>query len=74
VPFETINAYRDHGNPESRLGLNTKQARLVLELLPKLGIKIDTVTQQLEDEGVQKFVEPFDMLHKAITRKSSLSF
>lgn len=71
VPFETINAYRDHGDPESRLEKDIKQARMVLELLPELGINIDTVTQQLEDEGVKKFVEPFDKLMESLTKKSS---
>jgi transaldolase len=30
--------------------------------LPELGINIDNVTRQLEDEGVEKFDEPFDKL------------
>jgi transaldolase len=34
----------------------------VLERLPELGISIDKVTQQLEDEGVEKFNKPFDKL------------
>jgi transaldolase/transaldolase/glucose-6-phosphate isomerase len=38
----------------------------VLEQLPELGIRIDIVTQQLEDEGVEKFNEPFDKLMEAL--------
>jgi hypothetical protein len=34
-----------------------------------LGIDIDGVTQQLEDEGVQKFIDPFDSLLAAIEAK-----
>jgi len=71
VPMETINAYRAHGNPELRLEQNMRQARTVLELLPKLGIHIDTATQLLEDEGVKKFIEPFDRLMDSIKRKAS---
>jgi len=71
VPFETINAYRDHGDPESRLEKDIKQARMVLELLPELGINIDNVTQLLEDEGVKKFLEPFDKLMESLTKKPS---
>jgi len=37
--------------------------------LPELGISIDKVTQQLEDEGVKKFDEPFDKLMAALTKK-----
>jgi len=66
VPLETLEAYRDHGNPESRLEHDVEQARWVLERLPELGISIDKVTQQLEDEGVEKFNQPFDKLMKTL--------
>jgi transaldolase/transaldolase/glucose-6-phosphate isomerase len=39
--------------------------------LTEIGISIDQVTQQLEDEGVKKFNEPFDKLMEALTKKSS---
>jgi transaldolase len=42
-----------------------------MERLPELGISVDMVTQQLEDEGVKKFNEPFDKLMEALTKKSS---
>ena len=34
----------------------------MLDLLPDLGIDLDEVTQQLEDEGVEKFRRAFDEL------------
>jgi transaldolase len=39
--------------------------------LPELGISIDNVTQQLEDEGIKKFNEPFDKLMESLIKKSS---
>jgi transaldolase len=39
--------------------------------LPGLGISIDKATQQLEDEGVRKFDEPFDKLMESLTKKAS---
>ncbi|MBF0104592.1 MAG: hypothetical protein HQM16_04610 [Deltaproteobacteria bacterium] len=45
---------------------------MILTQLPELGINIDKVTQQLEDEGVKKFNEPFDKLIEAITMKANL--
>ena len=39
--------------------------------LPELGISIDKLTQQLEDEGIKKFNKPFDKLLEALTKKSS---
>ena len=71
VPLETIDAYRDHGEPKLRLEQDVKEADLVMAQLPELGINIDKVTQQLEDEGVKKFNEPFDKLMEALTKKSS---
>lgn len=62
MPLETINAYRDHGQPASRLGEGIEEARKIFKDLSELEIDIDKVTQQLEDEGVQKFIVPFDSL------------
>jgi transaldolase len=62
VPPATLDAYRDHGDPRVRLGDGVDEARRVLDALPGLGIDLDAVTQQLEDEGVRKFVEPFEKL------------
>ncbi len=70
VPPATIDAYRDHGDPKSRLEQDIEEADWILQRLPELGINIDKVTQQLEDEGVGKFNEPFDKLMKALTKKS----
>jgi transaldolase/transaldolase/glucose-6-phosphate isomerase len=40
-----------------------------LERLPELGISIDQVTQQLEDEGVEKFNKPFDKLMETLAKR-----
>jgi transaldolase len=74
APLETLGAYRDHGEPEARLEQGVEEARRVLERLPELGIDIDKVTRQLEDEGVEKFNKPFDKLMEALTQKSPQPF
>jgi transaldolase len=71
APLETIDAYRDHGDPKARLEENVNDARLALTRLSDLGIDIDKVTQQLEDEGVKKFNEPFDKLMETLAQRSS---
>ena len=71
VPLETLDAYRDHGDPKARLEQDVTEASWMLERLPELGISIDEVTQQLEDEGVEKFNQPFDKLMKTLAQKSS---
>jgi transaldolase len=70
APMETLDAYRDHGEPKARLEQDVTEARSVLERLPELGISIDKVTQQLEDEGVEKFNQPFDKLMDTLAQRS----
>jgi transaldolase len=62
IPVDTLNAYRDHGVPQASLEVNVAEAARLLKRLPELGISLDKVTQQLEDEGVTKFNQPFDKL------------
>jgi transaldolase len=72
APPETLDAYRDHGEPQARLEQDLKEARRVLDRLPELGIRIDDVTRQLEDEGVAKFNTPFDKLMETLAQRSAL--
>jgi transaldolase len=62
LPLKTIDAYRDHGQPAARLEEDMATARKTLQILDELGIDIYEVTQQLEDEGVEKFVRSYDQL------------
>ena len=69
LPIETIDAFRDHGNAEDHLENNLLQATQHLEQLKDNGINLDELTQQLEEEGVQKFNKAYDALLKAIAEK-----
>jgi transaldolase len=71
APMETLDAYRDHGDPKARLEQEVEESRSVLERLPELNLSIDDVTRQLEDEGVKKFNEPFDKLMETLAQRSS---
>lgn len=62
LPTKTLDAYRDHGEPAPRLTHKVNDARLVLEQLPEVGLDLDQITQQLEDEGIEKFVKPYESL------------
>ena len=70
APLETLDAYRDHGEPRARLEQDVDEARWVLERLPELGIDIANVTRQLENEGVEKFNKPFDKLMETLAQRS----
>jgi transaldolase len=38
--------------------------------LPELGIRIDDVAMQLENEGVEKFKQPFDKLMATLAKSA----
>jgi transaldolase len=69
MPLETVTAYRDHGDPALRLEEEVEKARRVLAQLADAGIDLAAVTQQLEDEGVEKFIKPFDKLLQRLQEK-----
>lgn len=62
LPLETIEAYRDHGDPASRLEDGLAAAHETLALLGEVGIDLDAVTAQLVEEGIDKFNKPYDKL------------
>jgi transaldolase len=69
VPLETLNAYRDHGDPSSRLEEGIEKAEAAIERLPQLGIDLAKLTQQLEDEGVAKFTAAFKQLTDTLGKR-----
>jgi transaldolase len=70
VPMETLDAYRDHGKPALTVETKLDKADAVLASLPKLGLNLTDLTKQLENEGIDKFTEPFTKLMEAITEKA----
>ncbi len=70
LPDETIEAFGDHGViVENTVQAGVEEARLTLGNLEQVGINLEVVTQQLLDEGVQKFIEPFDVLMRTLAAK-----
>ena len=69
VPIQTLDAYRDHGNPAARLEENIEESQLVLQELKELGVDLKSVSEKLEDEGIQKFVQAFEHLLQVIDQK-----
>jgi transaldolase len=66
LPPETLQAYRDHGQPASRLQEGSAEALTAIGLLPKLGLKLAQLTQRLEEEGVAKFAEAYQKMIRAL--------
>lgn len=71
IPRETLNAFLDHGKATFTLEKDLDEARLQLDQLAKLGIDLEQVGNQLLDEGIEKFIEPYDSLLKNLKEKSA---
>jgi transaldolase len=70
LPDETIDAFADHGAiVENTVEAGVDEARQVLQDLAEVGIPLDCVTWQLQHEGVQKFIDPFNALIKSLAQK-----
>lgn len=73
VPRQTLDAYRQRGRPQLRLGTSEEAARRQLAALQDLGIDMEATAGTLEREGVRKFVEPYQKLLAAIASRSAAS-
>jgi len=69
MPLETIENFRDHGSVALTVENDIEEAHQVLDELEKIGISYAQVTQQLLDEGVQKFADSFHHLFAGIKSK-----
>lgn len=69
VPVETLAVYRDHGKPGLRLEEGIQDANGVLAGLRQVGIDLDQLTQELEDEGVAKFSKATEQLFAGLEKK-----
>jgi transaldolase len=69
VPPKTIDAFRDHGKARGSLTENVELAQQQVGALNSLGIDFTQATEELQREGVEKFVRPFDQLLETLERK-----
>lgn len=68
MPQDTLEAYREEGQPAARLTEGVDKAYRVLDDLKALGLSLDEGTQRLEDEGITKFTGPFDSLMDTLAK------
>lgn len=69
VPQDTLKAYRDHGKPAIRIEQDIADAASAMKDLEKVGLSIDSITKTLVDEGIEKFVKPFQSLMNVLAGK-----
>ena len=69
MPATTIAAFLDHGTVKDTVEEGTEDAHRVMNDLERLGIGFEEVAAQLENEGIQKFIEPYDEVLRHIAAK-----
>lgn len=69
MPPATLKAFRDHGQARPSLEEKIDDARKTMQSLNEVGISMDTVTNDLLDDGVRLFSDSFDRLLAAIESK-----
>ncbi len=66
MPEKTLDIAKEKAVPADTISQNMSHANQVWKTLPELGISTESVADQLEKEGVEKFSEPFTKLLDAI--------
>ena len=71
LPPNTIEACVDHCDPASRIERNLDEAHQVIDGLKDdaVGIDLDTVMDDLLEEGIDKFIKPFESLMSSLEEK-----
>jgi len=69
MPPATIDAFRDHGKPRLSIEEDIESARDVVRRLAGLGIDLNAVGDQLQDEGVELFAKSYQQLLDGIERR-----
>ncbi len=69
LPPETLAAYRDHGQPMTRLEDDLDVAHNTLNGLADIGLDLKSLTYQLEREGVDKFTTAYTTLFENLRQR-----
>lgn len=69
IPPATLDSFMDHGRVAETLTKDWEEAREQIAKLAELGIDLQAVTQQLQEDGVVAFAKPFDALLQSIAEK-----
>ncbi|MDA3869582.1 MAG: transaldolase [Gammaproteobacteria bacterium] len=69
LPPKTLDALQAHAELYATLETGMDEARENLEALAALGINLNQITQELEEEGVKKFADSYDQLMAGLKQK-----
>jgi transaldolase/glucose-6-phosphate isomerase len=71
MPPQTLEAFRDHGIAKPTLLENIEEAHKVLINIELLGVSMEKVTSELENEGVKLFADAFVAMLETIDERRS---
>ena len=69
LPPKTLQAFLDHGRADVSISDDVDSFRKVFNKLAELGIDINQVTKELEEEGVQAFADAYGSLLNSIEKR-----
>ncbi len=69
APPRTIELFKDHGQARESIAGTEEQSRLEIEAVESLGISMEQVTHELEEEGVKTFADSFTQLIDTIQKR-----
>jgi transaldolase len=72
VPPATLDAFRDHGKADLTIENTYEESLEVMEQLRAVGIDMDVVTKELEEEGVKAFADSYSSLLQTLKRRMQL--
>lgn len=70
LPPETLAAYRDNGDPACRLNDDPEQAMETISAFQSKGIDMRAIAAELEEDGLRKFIQPFDATQQALLERA----
>jgi transaldolase len=70
MPEGTLKAFADHGDLGPMMAPDGGKCEAVLAKFAKAGINVDTLAEQLQDEGAKSFVKSWNELLAVIASKS----
>ena len=71
MPEETLKALADHGELGKIMAADGGDCEKVLAEFAKVGINVDSLAAQLQDEGAKSFVKSWNELLAVIATKSA---
>ncbi len=71
MPEGTLEAFDDHGTLARTVDAGLDEARAHLDRVAEVGVDLDDVARQLEDEGVAAFAKSFDELLDTLEQKAA---